>query len=361
MIETPSSTKRPRDGEPEESSRKKKRLSNTESELESAVEQHKTASSRDPKYKPKTRLEFYTHTHRGTKRYNEDRRIAEPHLCQLVDNAALTENRYALFGVFDGHNGGFVSQYLKENFAEHFTKFMSKSPPHKMQEDKMKKTKAMLSDIFTSLDEEIMSTLAAQDRKDGSTATACFVDNETVWTVNVGDTRAVLCRLKNGQPKAIELSKEHTCNKSPEKKRVEKAGGMVMEANGHCRIVSKATCEEITMESEDTITKLKVRAQHFMEVSRSFGDPLYKGMGVISTPYISKFTITPNDQFIVIGCDGLFNAMTNKEMTEFVYEQLEHPGKPPLQEIVRRLFVEVVLNRKARDNVTVVLIVFRKT
>jgi integrin-linked kinase-associated serine/threonine phosphatase 2C len=107
-------------------------------------------------------------------------------------------------------------------------------------------------------------------------------------------------------------------------------------------------------------------------VSRSFGDIRVKAHGVTSIPEISKFSITSLDQFLLLGCDGLWNVFTPDEAVEFIRTNIEEQyaiqqsresTEPLLTSIIRRvtqkLVRESVLVRGARDNVTVILIAFQ--
>jgi len=116
-------------------------------------------------------------------------------------------------------------------------------------------------------------------------------------------------------------------------------------------------------------------------VSRSFGDAKLKKMGVISQPDITKFTITPADRFIILACDGLFSVMSESDVTDFIQKsileeklfQKEHPYIPVdlaskqrteteseiiAKKVTRKLVREAVLVHGAKDNVTVIVILF---
>ena len=57
----------------------------------------------------------------------------------------------------------------------------------------------------------------------GSTATMVALDNSSIWSVNVGDSRSVLCR----SGKAIDLSIDHKPNMPSELERITTLGGRV--------------------------------------------------------------------------------------------------------------------------------------
>jgi serine/threonine protein phosphatase PrpC len=100
-------------------------------------------------------------------------------------------------------------------------------------------------------------------------------------------------------------------------------------------------------------------ATSLMLVSRAFGDIKLKKVGVISQPGnhlilqssyhtngiptlvnvvdISKFTLSDDDQFMVLACDGLFTVMSQENVTAFVASsiksQLQHIRDHPIPQV----------------------------
>lgn len=70
-----------------------------------------------------------------------------------------------------------------------------------------------------------------------------------------------------------------------------------------------------------------------LSVSRTIGDieakdPRYGGKPdiVISTPEIRSFKINESFDFILMGCDGIFEKMTNQEIFKVVFTSASQPG-----------------------------------
>lgn len=66
-------------------------------------------------------------------------------------------------------------------------------------------------------------------------------------------------------------------------------------------------------------------------MTRSLGDLVAKSVGVTSEPEIKNFTnLTRHDKFIVIASDGLWDRITNEEVTRLVgnhyYEKKDPDG-----------------------------------
>lgn len=149
---------------------------------------------------------------------------------------------------------------------------------------------------------------------------------------NAGDCRAILSR--NGL--AFEMSKDHRpcCNK--EKKRVESLGGFVDDGylNGQ------------------------------LGVTRAIGNWHIKGLkktgdqaGPLSAePELKLVTLTKQDEFLIIGSDGIWDVFRNQNAVDFVKRQLQDHND------VKRCckeMVEEALKRGAVDNLTVVVVSFQ--
>ncbi len=106
-----------------------------------------------------------------------------------------------------------------------------------------------------------------------------------------------------------------------------------------------------------------------LSVSRTIGDAeakLIKYGGnpkvVIGTPDVFSFDLGPEHDFIFLGCDGIFDRLSNEDICETAWSVFEKPNE---NETLHKLCGEAVeqvirtaLARKTLDNVTGVLIAF---
>ena len=53
-------------------------------------------------------------------------------------------------------------------------------------------------------------------------------------------------------------------------------------------------------------------------VARSFGDELFRSVGVIATPEVSSRMLTSSNRYLVAACDGLWDVLANAEVAEIV-------------------------------------------
>lgn len=102
-----------------------------------------------------------------------------------------------------------------------------------------------------------------------------------------------------------------------------------------------------------------------LEVSRSIGDGQFKAHGVICTPDVKKLTLTPNDWFVLLACDGVWKKFSVNEAIDFSiksYEALYKSGTDLTSEqvwfqVADELASEAV-KRGSGDNVSVIIVVF---
>ena len=100
-----------------------------------------------------------------------------------------------------------------------------------------------------------------------------------------------------------------------------------------------------------------------LSVSRAFGDMDAKPY-VSHVPEINKRKLSKSDQFIILGCDGVWDVMTNKQAVDFVLNELKHcKGKLSdnhtynKNNIAKKLALEAI-KVGSYDNVSVVIIFF---
>lgn len=62
-----------------------------------------------------------------------------------------------------------------------------------------------------------------------------------------------------------------------------------------------------------------------LAVTRSFGDHSIKEF-VIADPFISSLSITPECEFVVLGCDGVFDVLSDEEVCAIVKECIQNVG-----------------------------------
>jgi len=106
-----------------------------------------------------------------------------------------------------------------------------------------------------------------------------------------------------------------------------------------------------------------------LSVSRAFGNaeaklPEFGGLPnvIISVPEITCFQITNESDFLVIGCDGIFDNMANEEVIKCAWMSRDDSLKVNNIHIQCGIAVDLILKtsllRKTLDNVTCILVAF---
>eukprot|EP00930_Biecheleria_cincta_P082876 TRINITY_DN72519_c0_g1_i1.p1 TRINITY_DN72519_c0_g1~~TRINITY_DN72519_c0_g1_i1.p1 ORF type:complete len:248 (-),score=30.76 TRINITY_DN72519_c0_g1_i1:171-914(-) len=137
-----------------------------------------------------------------------------------------------------------------------------------------------------------------------------------VVIANLGDSRALLSRAG----KAVALSKDHSPNVHSERVRIEQAGGFVANVGNVSRIDGWG-----------------------LNLTRALGDFHYKNREDLPPEqqkvscYADVFTIdiTADDEFLFLGCDGVFELLNNQGVIDHVRAALQEGKSMP--EVVESL------------------------
>ena len=92
------------------------------------------------------------------------------------------------------------------------------------------------------------------------------------------------------------------------------------------------------------------RVGGILAVSRAFGDRLLKRY-VVSDPEIQEATIGPEDEFLVLASDGLWDVVKDQDAVSLVEKQLD-------AEEAAKCLTEEALKRGSGDNITCIVVRF---
>jgi len=99
-----------------------------------------------------------------------------------------------------------------------------------------------------------------------------------------------------------------------------------------------------------------------LAVARAVGDRDFKypynkadGDFVSAEPHIAKIMVTPEDEFLIVSCDGLWDKLSYEEAVDFVV-QCRAQGKGPQE--AAQLLVNDSLEKGTLDNVTAIIVYF---
>jgi len=137
------------------------------------------------------------------------------------------------------------------------------------------------------------------------------------------------------------LSTIHTPADQNERLRVETAGGKITTAK----------------------TTAALRVGGILAVTRSIGDMALKAQ-VIAEPATSVTNLGSEDEFVVLATDGLFERMNYQEVVDFIRNERAKPvpegEKLNTHNTVTRKLVEEALRRESQDNITALVVFFKR-
>ncbi|CAK9800621.1 Protein phosphatase 1L [Anthophora plagiata] len=182
----------------------------------------------------------------------------------------------------------------------------------------------LLTDEVLAVDRLLVEAAKKNMDVAGTTALIALLEDNKLIVANVGDSRGVMC---DGKGNAIPLSFDHKPQQERERKRINKAGGLVT-FNGVWRVAG------------------------ILATSRALGDyPLKDKKLVIADPDILTFDLSDhNPMFIVLASDGLWDTFTNEEAVAFIKERINEPHFGAKSITLQSYY------RGSADNITVVVI-----
>lgn len=248
------------------------------------------------------------------KRYETSVRAIMGHRLAMEDTFCIHDGgRFT--GVFDGHGGAQVSNFLSESIYEKVKKNLAQDGIRAVASPSLGNIVTSIGAAFDEIELEVLKRDELQWQ--GSTAVAVYVHEDeqtkekTIISANVGDSRAVLSRGSV----AVDLTRDHKPDDKYEKERIISMG------------------ETIEWDSYCQVSRIKS-----LSLSRAIGDrfakPVVSGEVEIQLFPIkdllldneSEESVKGNDDFIVLGSDGLWDVMTSQSCVDFINENL-HPSK----------------------------------
>ena len=282
-----------------------------------------------------------------------------------------------VFGVFDGHGGKEISQFVSNHFTEELIKNKNvetdlsqalketfikmdeiMTTPESIEEIKKYARLSKEQDDLQSKNEPANSQMAfisqligpkdpeANDiyMRTGCTACVMSIDeaNKKLYFANAGDSRVVMCKSGVAYPQ----SEDHKPEMESEKNRIYKAEGWISEG----------------------------RVKGNLNLTRGFGDLEYKQnknlkpeeQMITANPDIKVVDYDKDIEFIIIGCDGIWDCLKNQEACDIVTKRLrEDPGikiSKIIEDMMDSIVAKDLYNESGVgcDNMTCIVIVFKK-
>lgn len=256
----------------------------------------------------------------GSRHTMEDEHVRIDDLLEYLGSGIVGRCQGSYYGVFDGHDGINAAQFVKDRLLQFIVEDAAfPTAVEKAVHRAFLQTDAAFAEAC-SLDHTLSS---------GTTAITALVLGRRILVANAGDCRAVLCR----RGKAVPMSRDHKPSCMVERNRIEALGGYVDDGYLNGRLGT----------------------------SRALGDWHIIGLKGVDCPLsaepeLMEVVLTEEDEFMIIGCDGLWDVFTNENAVDFARRKLQLHNDP---EQCSRDLVDEALRRHTGDNLTVVTVCFQ--
>ncbi|KAG5493989.1 hypothetical protein JKF63_01822 [Porcisia hertigi] len=246
----------------------------------------------------------------------------------MEDQHTMLSEGIPFFGVYDGHGGTQCAEYLRD----HLHGLILGHPEVRTNPEKA------IVDGIVEADRAFLTRSESETNESGSVCAVALIIDDKLVVGNVGDAEVVLSR--DGKP--IVLTVRHNISSNPsEEERIRSVGGKVCHHRvGHPNYNPAVVSLAVTRAIGDAGFKLA-----------KYTDG--KLSGVIATPETSVTRLTDEDEFLVIGCDGLWDVMTYEEVVGFCYQRFQR-GEPA--QCIAEKLVQAALTKGSTDNVTAMLV-----
>jgi serine/threonine protein phosphatase PrpC len=203
--------------------------------------------------------------------------------------------------------------------------------------------------------------------RSGSCAIVVLIVEKRCYIANVGDSRAIMSG--NFGEKVYALSKDHRPVDEKEYTRILEAGGKIYQTEAN---LFEIYGSNYTGKNPNIVGPLRVFPGK-LSVCRAIGDIEAKELKlggnpnvVIATPEIKYFDINSTNDFILIGCDGIFEKFKNKEIIEGMWKNLEGLKYKKIRDIhnvngiLLENLIDECISKRSTDNLTAVMISFKE-
>jgi serine/threonine protein phosphatase PrpC len=120
---------------------------------------------------------------------------------------------------------------------------------------------------------------------------------------------------------AKNLSRDHKPDDEEEAARITEWGGFIYHPP------EPGLSSRVYLDPEHTVIGLAM--------ARSIGDFAVKEVGVISTPEVKTFQLTPQDKFMILASDGVWEFITSQEAVDIVASNLENGCHAACEELIQ--------------------------
>ncbi|MBU4269938.1 protein phosphatase 2C domain-containing protein [Candidatus Dependentiae bacterium] len=306
---------------------------------------------------------------------NEDRFIINEDLDKKIN----------IYGVFDGHGGSLVAEYLKENFVNFFLKYLLSSTFKNLD------IKDILGDfLFLDINYELEQKKIGFSM--GSTANIVFIVDKKIYFTNVGDSRSVLFNDKDEiifattdqKPSLNSIRTKmmlchganlrHTIGFFDKKDNKVNKFERYITVKDRCikktdyygldkKLYSEKDLESnFSLENFDKKEFYQIGIEYskydftYLSLDSAFGDFNFKKYGLDANCDVTQIDLTGTEKYLVLATDGFWDKVGNYECIELIYFDLKLNAN--FENLAKKL-CETARERGSKDDITVLVVKFK--
>lgn len=216
---------------------------------------------------------------------------------RMEDMVLICPGETEILSVLDGHGDQSAVLFLSEHLPPRLQDISCQTPLDEA-----------VAEVFAAVDKELLERYKKSgqgERKEGLSAgcVSCtaFIREGLVTLCSLGDCRAVWCR--GGV--AVPATRDHHPAEPEELRRLQDCG--------------------VEVTSDGYVLGL-------VAVTRAFGDLHWSSMakcpGLVNVPEVSHHSVYEDDEFLIIGCDGIYEKLSNQEVARVVRRALQNDPDP---------------------------------
>lgn len=232
------------------------------------------------------------------------------------DTSCIMENYHkdmTYMAVYDGHGtyGRIASDLANNSIKEYLEEYKDALFKLDGEEDLSKFFKEMYKKVQNKFKEDVSALINKIVQKNdfqlsGTCAVSILLKDNTVYTANLGDSRAVIGSCSKDETCALEISIDHKPTRPEEKDRIMASGGKIERS----MVDDKEVGPYRVWKSDEDVPGIAI--------TRSLGDLIAHEIGVSAEPEVTCKDIDNEDKFIVMGSDGVWDVMSSAEAVGFI-------------------------------------------
>eukprot|EP01064_Diplonema_japonicum_P030338 TRINITY_DN5149_c1_g5_i1.p1 TRINITY_DN5149_c1_g5~~TRINITY_DN5149_c1_g5_i1.p1 ORF type:complete len:420 (+),score=46.91 TRINITY_DN5149_c1_g5_i1:111-1370(+) len=229
-----------------------------------------------------------------------------------------SKHTFRALGVFDGHGGSEAASFTRDQLPQEV--LSHDSFPHDVE--------TAFIESFRKINTSFLERAEQVECDAGTTALMCLMNGNTMHFASVGDCGAVIGRA-DGTSEL--LTHPHIASNPKEAAAVTARGGVIRDLNGNLRV------------------------DGVVSVTRVLGcRPCSEHTSCI--PEVFSVPITPLEELLILGSDGLWDVLSPQEAVDFVKEKRREMVSP-FTDLAPFLCAHAI-SLGSKDNVTAIISVF---